>query len=67
MTVYLVPGSERLNAARDVLRELQEALKKQYWYAHPMAEGAEVNCYLCGRKGKEHIDSKNGYLCPVQP
>lgn len=49
------------------LKELSEALKKQYWYCDPMNEGSDVHCRLCGALGKDHIKSRNGYLCPIQP
>lgn len=58
---------QNLDEAYDTLLELRHAFTKQYWYCHPMNEGADVSCYLCGRPGKEHIESKHGYLCPAQP
>lgn len=49
------------------LADLKEAFSKQYWYCHPTKEGADIPCYLCGMNGSKHIESQNGYLCPVQP
>lgn len=56
-----------LDATHSVLTDLRDALKKQYWYVHPMKEGLDVHCYLCGKPGKEHVESPHGYLCPLQP
>lgn len=58
---------QNLDGAKNALVELRDAFSKQYWYAHPQKQGADVICYLCGFVGQKHIESPNGYLCPVQP
>lgn len=58
---------QHLDGARETLEGLREMFSKQYWYAHPEMEGANVICHLCGFIGSKHIGSPNGYLCPVQP
>ena len=58
---------QNLDGAKVALEELREIFSKQYWYAHPEMEGADVICHLCGFIGRKHIGTPNGYLCPEQP